>query len=130
MLTEITFNEAGIMFSVRMYELANAKIRDEMDLSIIDDIIVDAVAGVYPEATNVRVFKSFYCFRLPVSVDGKYRRAPYLGIILARETREFTQRAMRSYESEGHSRSNQLFKKVLGKKRQAYCEAELLKVGY
>lgn len=110
------------MQDLAIYELVNAKVRDVIDLTIMQESIVASFAQAYPEATDMKVYRDFYYYRHPVSsIEERIGRARYLGKIVAKATRELTQRAMRSYESEGHPRSNQLFKAVRGKKRLEYC---------
>ncbi|RMQ89552.1 MULTISPECIES: hypothetical protein [Pseudomonas] len=110
------------MPNLAIYELVDAKMRDVIDLTIMQDIFMESFAQAYPESTGIKVFRSFYCYRHPVSsVRERIGRTRYLGKVVAKATREFTQRAMRSYESVGHPRSNQLFRAVRGKKRLEYC---------
>jgi hypothetical protein len=110
------------MQNLVIYELVNSKMRDMIDLTTIQDIFMESFAQAYPEATDMKVYLDFYYYRHPVSSsEERIGRARYLGIVVAKATRELTQRAMRSYESEGHPRSNQLFKAVRGKKRLEYC---------
>jgi hypothetical protein len=105
-----------------IYELVNTKMRDSFDLTSVQDVILDAIICTYPEATDVMVFASFYCFKPPVfSNEERNRRVRCLGRILAREMPALTRLAMRSYDSGKHARSNQLFKAVKGKKRLCYC---------
>lgn len=105
-----------------IYELVDAKKRGTIDLRVgIDDFTKSFVIG-YPEAFDIFVSKTLYCYWTPVSSHGeRVGRARRLGRVVARETCEFIQKAMRSYDSEWHSRSNQLFKAVKGKKRLACC---------
>ena len=110
------------MHDLAIYELVDAKKRDTIDLTTMQDSILGAFIQAYPEATDMKVYRDFYYYRHPVSsIEERIGRARYLGKIVARATREFTQRAMRSYGSVGHPRSNQLFKAVRGKKRLEYC---------
>lgn len=110
------------MKDFRFYELVNAKMRGTIDLRVGRHSINKSFAIACPEAVDVMVFRTFYCFRAPVSsVEESVKCARRLGRVLARETREFTQKAMLSYDSEKHPRSNQLFKAVKGKKRLEYC---------
>lgn len=110
------------MHDLAIYELVDAEMRDAIDLTTMHDIFMESFAQAYPESTGIEVFRSFYCYRHPVSsVRERIGRTRYLGKVVARATREFTQRAMRSYGSVGHPRSNQLFKAVRGKKRLEYC---------
>lgn len=110
------------MQNLAIYELVDVEMRGTIDLTTMHESFSEAFAQGYPEATNVRVYRDFFCYVHPLS-SGKERngRARHLGKVLARATRELTQRAMRSYESVGHPRSNQLFKAVTGKKRLEYC---------
>jgi hypothetical protein len=110
------------MQDLAIYELVDAKMRDTIDLTTMRCSILAAFAQAYPEATDVTVYWDFYCYRHPVSsVEERIGHARYLGKVLARATYKLTQQAMRSYESEGHPRSNQLFTAVKGKKRREYC---------
>lgn len=105
-----------------LYELVNAKVRDAFDLTTVGGVIRKSIAFTYPEATDVSVFASFYCFASPEFSDKeKNRRARRLGRMLAREMPELTRLAMRTYESQKHAKSNQLFKVVKGKKRLEDC---------
>jgi hypothetical protein len=114
--------EVWKMHNLAIYELVDAKMRDTINLTAMQHSIEGAFAQVYPEASDIKVYRDFYCYRHPVSlIEERVVRARCLGKVIARATREFTQRAMRSYESEGHPRSNQLFKAVKGKKRLRYC---------
>lgn len=110
-----------------LYELVDTKARDAFDLTSVKSVIFGAISDVFPEVTDIRVFDSFYCFKSPVLSDTeRNRRVRCLGRILAREMPALTRRAMRSYHSEKHATSNQLFKAVKGKKRLGCC-FELLK---
>lgn len=110
------------MKKTMLYELVNAKVRDSFDLTTVEDIIRESIAFTYPEATNVSVFASFYCFASPEFSDKeKNRRARSLGRMLARKMPELTRLAIRTYESQKHAKSNQLFKVVKGKKRLKDC---------
>lgn len=110
------------MKNLAIYELVDAEMRGTIDLTTMQDSILESFAQAYPEATDIKVYRSFYCYRHPVSsVEKKIGRTRYLGKVVARSTRELTQRAMRSYDSVGHPRSNQLFKAVRGKKRLEHC---------
>ena len=110
------------MQDLAIYELVDAKMRGTIDLTTMQESIVASFAQAYPEATDMKVYRDFYYYRHPVSsIEERIGRARYLGKVLARATCKLTQQAMRSYESEGHPRSNQLFKKVKGKKRRDYC---------
>lgn len=109
------------MHDLAIYELVDAKMRGTIDLTTMQDSIEGAFAQVYPEARDIKVYWDFYCYRHPASsIEERIGRARCLGKVVARMTREFTQRAMRSYESVGHPRSNQLFKVVRGKERLEY----------
>lgn len=117
------------MQNLAIYELVNAKMRDVIDLTTMEESIVASFAQAYPEATDIKVCWDFYYYRHPVSsIEERIGRARYLGKVVARATREFTQRAMRSYVSVGHPRSNQLFKAVRGKKRLEYCLGVIVQV--
>ena len=110
------------MQNLVIYELVNAKMRDAIDLTTMQDIFMESFAQAYPESIGIKVFRDFYCYRHPVSsARERIGRTRHLGKVVARASRELTQRAMRSYESVGHSNSNQLFKAVRGKKRLEYC---------
>lgn len=105
-----------------LYELVNANIRDEFDLTQVAEIIFKSIAFTYPEASNVGVFSSFYCFDLPqLSVEEKNSRARRLGRLLASKMPALAELAMRTYESAGCAKSNQLFREIKGKKRMRYC---------
>ncbi|WP_448091620.1 hypothetical protein [Pseudomonas lini] len=105
-----------------IYELVDAKMRGTIDLRVGIDNFTKSFAIGYPEAFDILVSKTFYCYRTSVSSHGeRVGRARRLGRVVTRETREFTQNAMRSYDSAWHPRSNQLFKAVKGKKRLKYC---------
>lgn len=109
-----------------IYELVDTRMRDSFDLTSVQDVIFGAIGYTYPEATDVMVFASFYCFKPPLFSSGeRNRRVRCLGRMLAREMPKLTRVAMRSYNSGKHARSNQLFKAVKGKKRLSYCK-ELL----
>lgn len=110
------------MQDLAIYELVDAKMRSTIDLTTMQDSILESFAQAYPEARDTKVYWDFYYYRHPAtSIKERIGRARYLGKVVARATRELTQRAMRSYESVGHPRSNQLFKAVRGKKRLEYC---------
>lgn len=110
------------MQDLAIYELVDAKMRGTIDLTTMKDSILESISQAYPEATDLVVCRDFYYYRHPVSsIKERIGRARYLGKVVARATRELTQRAMRSYESVGHPRSNQLFKAMRGKKRLEYC---------
>lgn len=114
--------EVWKMHNLAIYELVDAKVRDTINLTAMQHSIEAVFAQVYPEASDIKVYRDFYCYRHPVSlIEERVVRARCLGKVIARATREITQRAMRSYESEGHQRSNQLFKAVKGKTRLRYC---------
>ncbi len=114
------------MKKTMLYELVDAKVRDVFDLTTVKGIILESIAVTYPEATNVSVFASFYCFgHLEFTAKEKNRRARRLGRMLANKMPKLTQLAMRSYESEKHAKSNQLFRAVKGKKRLVYCRSML-----
>ena len=116
------WKEVWRVHDLAIYELVDAEMRSTIDLTTILDSIEGAFAQAYPEATDMKVYRDFYYYRHPVSsIEERIGRARYLGKVVAKATRELTQRAMRSYESEGHPRSNQLFKAVRGKKRLEYC---------
>ena len=118
------------MSDVQLFELANAEMREKINLVNKESFFKDVFAKHRPEAYDLMVFKDFYCFRLPASSkEERIRQARIFGKILVREIPELIL-AMRSYHSNGHPISNQLFKKVLGKRRQAYCKYELQKIGY
>ena len=105
-----------------IYDLVDTKMRDSIDLTSVQDVIFESIACAYPEATDVMVFDSFYCFKPPAFSDvERNRRVRCLGRILAREMPALTRLAMRSYSSGKHAKSNQLFKAVKGKKRWGYC---------
>lgn len=111
-----------------IYELVDTKMRDSFDLTSVQDVISEVIACAYPEATDVRVFDSFYCFKPPALSDAeRNRRVRYLGRMLAREMPALTRLAMHSYSSGKHAKSNQLFKAVKGKKRWSYCLEMLAK---
>lgn len=110
------------MKKTMLYELVNAKVRDAFDLTAVENIIWESIALTYPEATDVGVFASFYCFDTPkFSDDEKNRLARRLGRLLANKMPALTELAMRSYESGKQAKSNQLFRAVKGKKRLEYC---------
>lgn len=114
------------MKKTMLYELVNAKIRDKFDLTQVAKIIWKSIAFTYPEATNVGVFSSFYCFDLPqLSVEEKNSRARRLGRLLAGKMPALAELAMRTYESAGYAKSNQLFRAVKGKKRMRHCRGLL-----
>lgn len=118
------------MPDVQLFELANAKMRDKINLVIKESDFMRVFARNRPEAYDLMAFKDFYCFRLlECSKEERIRLARSFGKVLVKEMPELTS-AMRRYESDGHPTSSQLFRKVLGKTRQAYCESELQKVGY
>ena len=105
-----------------LYELVDTKMRDSFDLTSVENVILEAIAYTYPEATDIRVFDSFYSFKSTVlSDEERNKRVRCLGRMLAREMLALTKLAMRSYKSGKHARSNQLFKMVKGKKRLGYC---------
>ena len=105
-----------------IYELVDTKMRDSFDLTSVQDVIFESIACAYPEATDIRVFDSFYSFKSAIlSGEERNKRVRCLGRMLAREMLELTKLAMRCYKSGKHARSNQLFKAVKGKKRLGYC---------
>ena len=106
-----------------LYELVNAGIRDEFDLTQVAGIIFKSIASKYSEASNVGVFSRFYCFDLPqLSVEEKNSRARRLGRLLASEMPALAELAMRTYQSGERVKSNQLFRVVKGNKRLRYCQ--------
>lgn len=114
------------MKNTMLYELVNAKIRDVFDLTAVEEIILKSIAFTYPEANNIRIFSSFYCFDLPqLSDDERNCRARRLGRLLASEMPTFVQLAMRTYESGKDAKSNQLFRVVKGEKRLRHCRGLL-----
>lgn len=118
------------MSDVQLFELANVAMRIKINLVIKESVFIDVFARHRPEAYDLKVFKDFYCFRLPESSEEEInRQARIFGKILVKEIPGFIP-AMRRYYSSGHPISNQLFRKVLGKRRQAYCKSELQKIGY
>ena len=69
-----------------LYELVNTKVRDSFDLICVESVILETIAHVYPEATDITVFDSFYCFRAPgLSVTEHNRRVRGLGRMLAKK---------------------------------------------
>lgn len=105
-----------------LYELVDTKMRDSYDLTSVKNVIFRAIADVYPEVAGIRVFDSFYCFKPPVLSDrARNIRVRCVGRILAREMPALVQTSMRTYHSGKHAKSNQLFKKVKGKKRLGHC---------
>ena len=105
-----------------IYELVDTKMRDSFDLTSVQDVIFESIACAYPEATDVMVFDSFYCFKPPVLSDrARNIRVRCVGRILAREMPALVQTSMRTYHSGKHAKSNQLFNKVKGKKRLGHC---------
>lgn len=104
------------------YELVNVKVRDAFDLTTVEEVIWESIALTHPDASNVRVFASFYCCDTPkLSCEETNRRARSLGRLLANKMPTLAQVAMRSYESGNRGKSNQLFRAVKGKKRLEYC---------
>lgn len=118
------------MKDLMIYELVNTKVRDALDLTLVEGLIWESIAFTYPDATNIIVFDSFYSFTVPVSLKGeRTKKAQNLGRLMAKKMPALVQLAMRSYESKGHAKSNQLFKSVKGAKRLNYCRARLEESG-
>ena len=59
------------MQDLAIYELVDAKIRGTIDLTTIQKSIEDSFAQAYSEATDVKVYQDFYCYRHPVSSDAE-----------------------------------------------------------
>lgn len=107
------------------YELVNSLAREEVDLIRQERIIVLSIGHAFPEATGIAVFRKFYAFCLPSDeAECCSARLQHLGRSLAKKMPGLCQEAMKHYESEGHADSNQLFRRVKGKKRLAFCREQ------
>lgn len=67
------------MNGLMLYELVDTKTRDSFDLMSVKSVIFGAVADVFPEVTDIRVFVSFYCFKPPMLSDMERNRRAMFG---------------------------------------------------
>lgn len=106
------------MTGLFIYQLGSADARKRVDLRDVARSIKRNIAFAYPEALEIGVCKDFYFFRLP-DFSGKSQmcRLQQLGKSIAGDLPALCQEAMRHYFSVAHPPSNQLFKRVVGKKR-------------
>ena len=111
------------------YELVNSLAREEVDLVRQERSIVLSICHAFPEATGIVVFRTFYAFCLPSDdAEDCSARLRHLGRSLANKMPGLCQEAMRHYESKDHADSNQLFRRVKGKKRLAICREQYSEV--
>ena len=69
-----------------LYEVVDAKERDQFDLTSVKSVIFGAIADVFPEVTDIMVLDGFYCFKSPALSDTeRNRRMRCLVRMLARE---------------------------------------------
>ncbi|MBA6125299.1 hypothetical protein IYR97_01265 [Pseudomonas fulva] len=110
---------------VYFYELVDKLAREEVNLIEQEVAITRCVAHAFPEAKEIAVFGSFYGFSLPAgaAID-RSARLRRLGRSLAEKMPALCRLAMRRYESKDHPTSNQLFRRVKGKKRLASCREQ------
>lgn len=111
------------------YELVNSLAREEVDLVRQEKRISLSIGYAFPEATGISVFRTFYAFCLPSDeAEDCSARLRHLGRSLAKKMPGLCQEAMKHYESEGHADSNQLFRRVKGKKRLEICRQQYSEV--
>lgn len=100
------------------YELVDKQAREEVNLMEQKGNIARCVAHAFPEATKIAVFGNFYGFSLPAgAVFDCSSRLRQLGRLLAARMPALCGLAMCRYEPKDHPPSNQLFRRVKGKKR-------------
>jgi hypothetical protein len=104
------------------YEFVDTLAREEVNLIEQEVTITRCVAHAFPEAKEIAVFRSFYGFSLPSDAAfDRSARLRQLGRSLAERMPALCRLAMRHYDSKEHPPSNQLFRRVKGKKRLALC---------
>lgn len=111
-----------------IYHLVNSKARAGVDLRDVEGRLVKSISHAFPEAIDIEVRQRFYTFSLPLSSkQGLQRRLQILGRQVAMRLPALCSMAMRCYESETHSDSRQLFKRVkAGRIMRAYEEELIL----